>query len=84
MLSLIPTAIPNGVDFVIPANDDASKSIDIILATICEAINEGINERKVEKIDNKDEEEVATEEKPRRKRISRKAEVKAEDAPAAE
>lgn len=74
---------PNSVDFVIPANDDASKSIDIILATVCEAINEGINERKVEKIDNKDEEEVAVEEKPRRKRIARKSEAKAEEAPEA-
>ncbi len=75
---------PNNVDFVIPANDDASKSIDVILATVCEAINEGINERKIEKIDNKDEEEVTTEEKPRRKRIARKSEPKAEEAPATE
>lgn len=78
---------PNNVDFVIPANDDASKSIDIILATVCEAINEGIQERKVEKVDNKDEEVEATEEKPRRARIRRKAEPKAEEAteaPAAE
>ena len=46
---------PSNVDFVIPANDDASKSIDIILATVCEAIKEGLEERKVEQIDNKDE-----------------------------
>ncbi|MCQ2289098.1 MAG: 30S ribosomal protein S2 [Muribaculaceae bacterium] len=74
---------PNSVDFVIPANDDASKSIDIILATVCDAINEGINERKVEKVDNKDEEaEAPAEKKPRRARI--KKEAKAEEAPAAE
>ena len=46
---------PENVDFVIPANDDASKSIDIILNTVCEAIKEGLEERKIEKIDNKDE-----------------------------
>ena len=57
---------PNSVDFVIPANDDASKSIDIILATVCEAINEGMQERKVEKIDNKDEEAEESEEREER------------------
>ena len=70
---------PELVDFVIPANDDASKSIDIILATVCEAINEGIEERKIEKIDNKDEEANADEEKPRRARVRRR---NAEEAPA--
>ena len=72
---------PDNIDFVIPANDDASKSIDLILATVCEAINEGIEERKIEKIDNKDEEVPAEEEKPRRARVRRRT---AEDAPAKE
>ena len=74
---------PSNVDFVIPANDDASKSIDIILATVCEAIKEGLEERKVERIDNKDEEEEEVKEapKPRRKRINV---AKAEEAPKAE
>lgn len=54
---------PNPIDFVIPANDDASKSIEIILDTVVAAMAEGIEERKVEKIDNKDEEtETETEE----------------------
>ena len=74
---------PENVDFVIPANDDASKSIDIILNTVCEAITEGIEERKIEKIDNKDEAneeetEAAAEAKPRRERVRRKAAPKAE------
>ena len=76
---------PTNVDFVIPANDDASKSIDIILATVCEAIKEGLEERKQEQIDNKDEnaddEEVKDAPKPRRQRVRR---PKAEDAPAEE
>lgn len=43
---------PNNIDFVIPANDDATKSIEVILGAICDAINEGLEERKVEKIDS--------------------------------
>lgn len=42
---------PSTVDYVIPANDDASKSIELILNTVVEAMNEGLNERKVEKAD---------------------------------
>ncbi len=40
---------PNQVDFPIPANDDASKSVSLILEYLCEAIYEGLNERKLEK-----------------------------------
>jgi small subunit ribosomal protein S2 len=42
---------PANVDFVIPANDDATKSIELILEICCSAIAEGLEERKVEKID---------------------------------
>ncbi|MBR1543518.1 MAG: 30S ribosomal protein S2 [Muribaculaceae bacterium] len=77
---------PTSVEYAIPANDDASKSIDIILSTICAAIQEGLEERKVEKIDNKDEEnaELAEVAKPRRARVRRKAAEEAEAAPVAE
>ncbi len=47
---------PNLVDFPIPANDDASKSISIILKSMIEAVQEGLTERKLEK-DKADEEE---------------------------
>ncbi|HEY9123386.1 MAG TPA: 30S ribosomal protein S2 [Bacteroidales bacterium] len=40
---------PNKVDFAIPANDDASKSIALIVDVICDAIKEGLSERKVDK-----------------------------------
>ncbi len=78
---------PDTVDFVIPANDDASKSIDIVLSTVCEAIKEGLEERKVEKVDAKEAgegEERAP--RKRRARVSHKAEEapKAEEATAAE
>ena len=77
---------PTSVEYAIPANDDASKSIDIILSTICAAIQEGLEERKVEKIDNKDEaaegEEVVAA-KPRRARVRRKVAEEAAEAPEA-
>ncbi len=48
---------PNQVEFPIPANDDASKSIALIINVICESIEEGLNERKMER-----EKEVANKE----------------------
>ena len=42
---------PNDIDFVIPANDDSSKAIEVILGAVCNAIKEGLDERKVEKAD---------------------------------
>lgn len=81
---------PNNVDFVIPANDDASKSIELILDTVCAAIAEGLEERKVEKVDAQAAEgEQAQAPRRERRRVSRapKAEAEtpaAEAAPAAE
>ncbi|MDX9942046.1 MAG: 30S ribosomal protein S2 [Bacteroidales bacterium] len=50
-------ANPNEIDFPIPANDDASKSIHIILKLMIEAIQEGMEERKLEKDKAVEEEE---------------------------
>jgi small subunit ribosomal protein S2 len=62
---------PEGIDFIIPANDDASQSIDLIINTMCEAIKDGLSDRKVER--EKDE----TDEKPfTLKKSGRKAVVK--------
>jgi small subunit ribosomal protein S2 len=44
---------PSNIDYVIPANDDATRSVEVILDAICTAIVEGMNERKLEK-DNGD------------------------------
>ncbi len=78
---------PNNIDFVIPANDDATKAIDVILTAVCEAIKEGLEERKVEKADEGAAEEQAAAEAPapkeRRQRI-RKAAPKAEAEKVAE
>ena len=40
---------PTPIDYVIPANDDATKSIECIMNILCAAINEGLEERKLEK-----------------------------------
>ncbi len=40
---------PDGIDFVIPANDDASQSIKLIVGVMAEAIKEGMSERKIER-----------------------------------
>jgi len=40
---------PEGIDFVIPANDDASQSISLIVQVMTDAIREGLSERKVER-----------------------------------
>jgi small subunit ribosomal protein S2 len=40
---------PSDIEFPIPANDDASKSISLIIGVLCQAIEEGLNERKLEK-----------------------------------
>ena len=79
---------PNNIDYVIPANDDATKSIDVIMAAVCAAIKEGIEERKVEKADEEAAQAQANTEAPapkeRRQRVRKAAPAaeKAEDAEA--
>ncbi len=53
---------PRPIDFVIPSNDDASKSIEVIMASVTNAVAEGLAERKADKMsDNgEDEEEEVT------------------------
>ena len=53
---------PTQVDFAIPANDDATKSISLIIETMVRAIEEGLSERKVDKeIEKEKEAEEAAE-----------------------
>ena len=40
---------PTPIDYVIPANDDATKSIELVMNILCQAIEEGLGERKLEK-----------------------------------
>lgn len=46
---------PNEVDYAIPANDDAAKSISLILDVVCQSIVDGLNDRKMDKEAAKDE-----------------------------
>ena len=76
---------PENVDFVIPANDDASKSIEVILDAVCSAMAEGLEERKVEKLDApEDKEENAEGGNAGKRRRVRRNDAQKEAAPAAE
>ena len=55
---------PSNIDFVIPANDDATDSVGTILDAVCGAIAEGLEERKAEKLDQ----EAAVEDAPKNSR----------------
>ena len=72
---------PRNIDYVIPANDDAKDSIEIILNACCTAIAEGLEERKVEKADEKAAAEQAEEAADKPRRAARRAR-KEEAAPA--
>ncbi|MCK9561878.1 MAG: 30S ribosomal protein S2 [Bacteroidales bacterium] len=72
---------PNLVDFPIPGNDDASKSIDVIITKVCEAIQQGLEERKVDR-----ENEIAQENRRNeaKEKTSKKAAEKSDDTVAEE
>ncbi|MBO7467623.1 MAG: 30S ribosomal protein S2 [Bacteroidaceae bacterium] len=84
---------PSNIDFVIPANDDSTKSIEVILDACCAAIAEGLEERKIEKLDSaeneseeesSEEKEAARRERPRRERTRRARIEKPAEEPKAE
>ena len=80
---------PKDIDFMIPANDDAKDSIEVILTACCSAIAEGLEERKAEKADEKaakEQEEEANEARPRARKARKEAAPAAEveEAPAVE
>jgi small subunit ribosomal protein S2 len=77
---------PGNIDFVIPANDDATKSISLITGIITKAIEEGLEERKRERDEDAEKEGAAakaaaekeTAEKPVRKRKTESAAITTE------
>lgn len=79
---------PADIDYIIPSNDDATKSIEVILDAICEAMKEGLEERKIERIDA--EAAGEGEEAPKKERRARSsakkehAEKEEENAPVAD
>ena len=74
---------PTNIDYVIPANDDAAKSVAAILDAVCAAISEGLEERKLEKAKEQETASVETsakkDAKPRIKK-SIKANLDAQEA----
>jgi len=68
---------PNNIDFVIPANDDATKSIAIILDTLVAAMQDGLQELKTVKLEAENSEEPPVHEK--RVRGAKKPRVHKED-----
>ena len=68
---------PNDIDFVIPANDDATKSVDVILTAMVAAIQEGLEERKVEKVDTEAAEAPVA--KDKKSRITKRPRTQKED-----
>ncbi len=76
---------PKDVDFVIPANDDAAKAIDLIIGVLCDSIKEGLEERKVERADAaaaEEQSEDSPQRRERKSRAARKERVKKEDSDA--
>ena len=78
---------PTPIDYVIPANDDAAKSIECIMNVLCAAIAEGLEERKLEKDKEAPAEEEAAEAPKaatRKLRARKGAKADEAEAPAAE
>lgn len=73
---------PRPIDFVIPANDDAGKSIEVIMTEVTKAVAEGLAERKSEKQESKEGATEAAAEAPAAAPAPMKEEAVAEEAPA--
>ncbi|WP_178987303.1 30S ribosomal protein S2 [Winogradskyella schleiferi] len=71
---------PREVDYLIPSNDDASKSVDKILSIVTSAIADGLSERKAEKADKEGKSKKSEDKKSEKKsdaKPAKKAEKKA-------
>ena len=76
---------PKNIDYVIPANDDAKDSVEVILDAVCGAVAEGLTEHKAEKADEKasaEQTEEAAEGKRHARRARKEEAVVAEEAKA--
>ena len=76
---------PSNIDFVIPANDDATKSLDLIVEFVTNAIKEGLDERKIERADAaaaEEQDEEAPQRRERKSKAAKKERVKKEDTEA--
>jgi small subunit ribosomal protein S2 len=71
---------PSNVDFVIPANDDATKSVELILGALCAAIQEGIVEGKAERSNKEEDDSETTPKRERRTRAKKTQDIEAKFA----
>ena len=62
---------PSNVDFIIPANDDATKSVELIIGVLCNAIQEAILESKIERVKEEGESEAQPSRRERKSRARR-------------
>ena len=70
---------PTPIDYVIPANDDAAKSIGLVMDALCGAVAEGLAERKIEKEKEKEASAEKEGDAPVKKLRSRKNTAAAEE-----
>ncbi|MBA4745807.1 MAG: 30S ribosomal protein S2 [Muricauda sp.] len=73
---------PRDVDYAIPSNDDAGKSIEAIMESVTQAVAEGLEERKSEKNSGKDKEEDSKKEEKKAEAAPKKEEKATEEKPA--
>lgn len=69
---------PSLVDFLIPSNDDAAKSITLIISHICDAIEEGLGERRKKKEEERIKQEADRQKKAEAQAAAAEAKEKAE------
>lgn len=70
---------PTKADFPIPANDDAQKSIDVILEKVCEAVSEGVEERKKDKQQKQAEKQKRAEDDKKKEKKEKKEKAESEE-----
>ena len=75
---------PKNIDYIIPANDDAKDSVEVILDAVCGAVAEGLTEHKAEKADEKASAEQAEEAAEGKRHARRARKEVAAEAPVAE
>jgi small subunit ribosomal protein S2 len=81
VFGMVDTNSNPNIDFVIPANDDATKSISLIIGIMSKAIEEGLSERKADKSDKDHDEEGASKmAKKSRRTKARKSDKNEEEA----
>ena len=69
---------PEGIDFIIPSNDDATKSIDLVVSTLCDSIKEGLGDRKHFK--DKIAQEKAAKEEAAKEKLAKEEAAKEEES----